>query len=427
LFEVVGGNVYFVSPASQYTLLGTIPNGITPVNMADNGNVILMVDGSLQGWAIDMTSLAFKPVNDPYFLGGSHVTYLDGFFILNVPSSQVGVPGFGRRWYISLFAVTFDNLCNGVMASPPTYFAFDANDWATKGGYPDAVLGVIACHRNLWIVGSLYSEVWYNTGGADFPFSIIPGVYVEHGVIAPYSIASQDLVVFWLTRDRYGIGMVLEGDASFQVKQISPRGLEAIFASFETMSDAIGAVYDTMGHFYYVLSFPSVGRTFQYEKNTGEWNELAYTAPNGLQRHRGQGWAQAHGKLLCYDYDNGRLYQMDSGTFTDDGAPITRVRTIPHLVNEGKRAIVNRLIADLQGGTLGGNLAPKCFLRVSTDRGGSFSDPIEGMFGDTGDYAGMPFWTNLGIARDFVFELSWSAPINTALNGLFIEVTPSDY
>jgi hypothetical protein len=49
------------------------------------------------------------------------------------------------------------------------------------------------------------------------------------------------------------------------------------------------------------------------------------------------------------------------------------------------------------------------------------------MFGDTGDYAGMPFWTNLGIARDFVFELSWSAPINTALNGLFIEVTPSDY
>ncbi len=84
---------------------------------------------------------------------------------------------------------------------------------------------------------------------------------------------------------------------------------------------------------------------------------------------------------------------------------------------------MTRLIADLQGGTIEGSPdpPPEVFLRVSYDRGGSWSDPLPGTFGTTGDYGELPFWPSLGVARDFVFEIFWSAPINTAFNGVFIE------
>jgi len=51
-FEVVGPNVYYTDAMWQRTLLGTIPNGTTPVVMSDNGLAILIVDGSSTSLAI---------------------------------------------------------------------------------------------------------------------------------------------------------------------------------------------------------------------------------------------------------------------------------------------------------------------------------------------------------------------------------------
>ena len=67
---------------------------------------------------------------------------------------------------------------------------------------------------------------------------------------------------------------------------------------------------------------------------------------------------------------------------------------------------------------------PLISLRVSYDRGGSFSDALQASMGNEGEYGELPWWPNLGIGRDIVFELSWSAPIDTALNGIFLEATP---
>jgi hypothetical protein len=41
--------------------------------------------------------------------------------------------------------------------------------------------------------------------------------------------------------------------------------------------------------------------------------------------------------------------------------------------------------------------------------------------GRGGEYDTSIVWWRLGMARDRVFELSWSAPIRTALNGAFVE------
>ena len=63
-------------------------------------------------------------------------------------------------------------------------------------------------------------------------------------------------------------------------------------------------------------------------------------------------------------------------------------------------------------------------LRYSDTRGASWSDPISDDFGYGGDFLKSIQFQRLGMARDRVFELFWSAPVKTALNGAFLEAKP---
>jgi len=45
--------------------------------------------------------------------------------------------------------------------------------------------------------------------------------------------------------------------------------------------------------------------------------------------------------------------------------------------------------------------------------------------GTTGEYLTSISWWRLGMARDRVFQLSWSDPIKTALSGAFVDALPN--
>lgn len=60
------------------------------------------------------------------------------------------------------------------------------------------------------------------------------------------------------------------------------------------------------------------------------------------------------------------------------------------------------------------------FLEWSDDRGHSWSNPVGQTIGATGEYRAVPQWQRLGMARDRVFRISWSAPVPTALLGAYI-------
>lgn len=62
-------------------------------------------------------------------------------------------------------------------------------------------------------------------------------------------------------------------------------------------------------------------------------------------------------------------------------------------------------------------------LRWSDDRGHSWGSPVTQDIGAIGEYRTSLQWQRLGMARDRVFELSWSVPMPTALQGAWIDVT----
>ena len=61
-------------------------------------------------------------------------------------------------------------------------------------------------------------------------------------------------------------------------------------------------------------------------------------------------------------------------------------------------------------------------LRWSDNAGRSYGEAVPQDLGATGEYNTSIQWNRLGLARDRVYEASWSAPMKTAIQGCYLEV-----
>ena len=403
LFSVCGNAVYGVNTDWSMTLLGTIASGkTTPVSMSDNGIDMMIVDGSTNGYVVNLASRAFSNIASTAFYGADSVQFMDTYFILNRP----GLPTI----YISLSNST----------------SFDPLDFASKTGKADAIQSIQVIHREVWVIGSTATEVWTDTGAADFAFGPINGVYIEHGTCAKYSCAKEDVSIYWLSQDDQGRLMVLQGKG-YEAKRISTHAIENEIQSYATVDDAVGMTYQIEGHTFYHLSFPTADKTWVYDISNEQWHEQSWIDTNGQSHmHRGAFCAFAYGVNVMADWENGTIYAVDVNVFTDAGNPILFLRSFPHIESSGKRLIHSQFIADMEVGRIVGLSSndpdPVVSLRWSNDRGASWGSPVTQSIGSTGEYLTSMQFQRLGMARDRIYELYWSVPAKTALNGAFVDV-----
>jgi hypothetical protein len=401
-YEVVGENVYAVSATNVYTALGVVNSATGPVSIVDNGTDAFIVDGTTNGFTIKLATNVMSPVSDPAFLGADKVDFVDGFFLFNRPGTQ--------QFYISLFDdVTFDPL-----------------DIASKSTYSDNLVTLAVMHREIWLFGELTTEVWYNTGASDFTFGRMPGVFIEHGCAAKHSVAKIDLALFWLGKDLQGQNVVFAG-RNYVAERISTHSIEQEFAKYSRIDDAIGFSYQQGGHAFYVLTFPTANATWCFDVVTQQWHQRAFLEADGtLSRHRSNCYSFNAGRCLVGDWETGMVYALDQNAHTDNGVTIEYIRAFPHILGaDGNRVLFRQFIADMEvgNGLPDDSAEPEIRLRWSDDRGRSWGNYVQGSLGKVGEYLTSIQFQRLGYARDRVFELSWSAPVKTALNGAWVDVS----
>lgn len=494
LYRVVGANVYYVNASWTHTLLGSIAAGTNICSMSDNGLVVVLVDGTANGYAIDIIARTFGLMTSPDFFGADKVDYVDTFFLFNLHGTN--------EFYISLSEVNYQILTgvvggiltgdidgtgsgynDGTYSSVPltggtgsgaiatvtilggiatnvvltnpglgytigdqlstpnsnlggvgTGFSyevdttsgggFDPLDIASKNGSPDPIVTLVVMHLEIWLIGALTTEIWYNSGAADFTFQRLPGTFIEHGCVALYSLAKHDLSVFWLSQDREGQSVVIMGN-NYRAFRVSTHAIEYAIANYSVISDAIGYTYQQEGHVFYVLTFPTANKTWVYDKTSALWHERNSLSTDGngqLNRHLSNTAANAYSKNVVGDYKNGNLYAFDLNTYTDNGTPIPRIRAFPHMLDDDDRVLYQSFTADIESGTITDNSDPQVSLRWSDNRGKSYGNRVEQELGNTGAYLTSVQWNRLGYARDRVFELNWSSNSKTALQGAFVEI-----
>lgn len=395
IYAVSGANVYLVSSSHVATLIGTIGTSSGRVSWADNGVTIVLVDGSTRGYTIDGATMV--AIADVDFIGGTSVTYQDGYLIVTEPNSP--------RFRIS------------DLNSATTWVD---TDFATAEGWPDKVLATIADLRQLWLLGETTTEVWQNTGDADFPFERDPSGFMQKGIAAPYTLCRFDNTLAWLSKDERGHAMLVRADGYTPVV-VSPQAINWQWSRYSRIDDAFAFVYQIEGHEFMVLTFPTGNATWVYGAATKQWHQWSSNLDgNELSRHRSNAHCFAFGRHYVGDYQSGKIYSIEPDVYTEAGATIVRDRIGQILDGAGERIFGAEIELTFEAGVglvTGQGSDPQAMLRWSKSDGKSWSNELWRAVGKIGEDSVRAVWRKLGMGRNFTFWLRVTDPVKWVLTG----------
>jgi hypothetical protein len=288
----------------------------------------------------------------------------------------------------------------------------------------------------LWIFGSGTTEVWYNSGATDYPLARISGAFVESGCTAARSVAKLDNALFWLGGDARGTGIVYRSNG-YRGARISTHAIEWAIGTYGDVSNAVAFSYQQDGHSFYVLTFPTVDKTWCYDASTNLWHERASLITGELKRYKANCMCLFNGNIVVGDGVTGDLYSLDN-TFHMDGADplkwLRAWRAIPPGQNNLKRSAHHSLQIDVASGVgliIGAGTDPVISLRWSDDGGHTWSRYHDRKIGKIGEYSARAIWHRLGMTtklRDRVYEVSGSGtdPVPIAIMGAELNASPTN-
>ena len=333
------------------------------------------------------------PATDGAFSGGNTVDIVDNYFVYNRPDSQ--------QW----------------AASNPLSPITPALSFSSKDGSPDDLVSLIVDHREVYLLGESSSEVWVDVGSFPFPFQRIPGTSTQHGIAAKFSVARLGNSFAYISRNNRGQAQIMMMNG-YVPTRISTHAVEQTLLN-QYIDDAIAWTYQQEGHECYVISFPTLDLTWVYDISTTMWHKwLSIDTTNTYHRHRGNCSAVFKGKVYVGDFDNGIIYLLDPSNYTDNGNEIRRLRRAPHIVTDLQREYLEELQIQFQPGV--GNQSdpgqiPQAMLRWSNDGGSTWSNEHWTSIGAVGLYKNRAIWRRLGWARDRVFEVVVTDPVNAVI------------
>jgi hypothetical protein len=240
-WAVAGDGLFELFATGTFTRRGTVVDDGQPVTFASNGSQghQLFVVSGRTGYILDLTSDAFTAISDPdfpaYALMGA---FVDGYFlVLNGDDStfQISALEDGLSW--------------------------DGLDVAMVSTSSDRVIAMAVSHRQVWLFGTQTTQVWYNSGNPDFPFEPIAGVFIEQGMLAPWSVANLADTLIWMGWDVHGSGIIWQANG-YTPTRVSTAAVEAVMRQYRSLqaetalSDVIAWTYQEDGHAFYVLYAP---------------------------------------------------------------------------------------------------------------------------------------------------------------------------
>lgn len=393
-----GNSVYRVTTAFAATLIGHIDSATTPVSIADNGTIAMLVTG-LNGYTLNLGNNTLTGISDPAFYGAYRVSYNNNTFILDHPGTN--------QFYVT---------------SSDGSVTFDALDFASAESNAENIVSHIVNHGELMLFKETVTEIWRDAGAADFPYTRDSNAAIEQGCAAKYSLIALDNTVFWLGRDVSGQGIVWRMNG-YTPQRVSHDGIELAIGGYSDISDAIAYTYQQDGQTFYVITFPTGNATWSYDVGTQLWHELAYLKPatGAFERHRSNCHMFFSGLHVVGDWENGNLYALDLDYFSDNGDPMVALRSSPHISEEEYNLIEFKEIqVDIESGvglTSGQGVAPLMMIRWSDDGGHTWTTLKTMSIGAIGEYKKRARKKRMGKSRDRVYEISISDPVKRVIIG----------
>ena len=405
--HVMAGIPYFVIGAFLHRLNRTIDDlgievftttnlgqitGTGRVAMADNGTQLcLVVPGGDVFIFIEPDVLSI--ITDVNFDGPvNSVVFIDGYFVFTKSD--------GKKFINS-------PLLDGRGAPEGT--AYDVFDFSTAEADPDQIKGVINFQNQLFVLGSVTTEVYTNIGRTPAPFERIQGFIMHKGLSAPYSLVVAESTYVFVGGSTNEAPSVWAFDGNSHVK-LSTTPIDQILSNLtlEEIESIYAWSYAQAGTFFIGFKLPDT--CLVYDFMSKKWHErLSYTEDTADIPYRVCSIVKAYGDILLGDALDGRIGRLARNTFTEYGLNIRRILTTMPLDKQGEDFFVSSVEAVMESGM--GTLEYDPIVRLSwSDTGGyTYNNELQRTLGKQGEYRKRAIWRRLGRgtrSRVFKFELS---------------------
>jgi hypothetical protein len=399
LYAVVGNVLYQINDALVATAVGTLTTAPGKVRLSSNGTQLTILTSVGSAWTYTPSTDTFAQITDGDYQLASDVTFIDGYTVFSVQGSD-------QFFYSDQFDST----------------AYDALDFQTAEWEPDKLIGIRKVAGELWAFGERTIEIYQNTGG-ELLFGRINGASMNVGCLVRDSISIIDNTVFWLGDDRF-----IYAASGYQYKKISNFAIDQEIEGYtiNDLEQAISFSYEWQGHKFYVITFPSKNRSFQFDIMTGLWAERESTenGSNTIIRWRANCFETFGRYRVVGDYKTGKLFYMDDTNFTEGEEEMFADIVTSPLFNGFVRTTISALYIDAETGvgTLSGEGSnPKISIWISNNGGRTYSNEITRDLGIRGAYREIVKFTPIGNADNYTFKIRISDPVKKNIFGGYVD------
>lgn len=226
----------------------------------------------------------------------SHVAFLDNYILAN----KIGSGQFN-------FSAIGDHTDWGAL----DFFSAEAK--------PDDLLALLVSYREIYLLGEMTTEVWYNDGIN--PFSRV--TLIEYGTLAPYSAVFDGGDLYFLNNEKKIIR--LQNGRSPQV--LSKPYDQYIQTELTTTDDMFAYILNLEGKKFYVANFPTENKTLVYDIIENAWYEWGKYQTSGIQETQLYNRFLGNSYAYCPDWGmnligsrlDGKIYDMSFDNYDDDG------------------------------------------------------------------------------------------------------------
>jgi len=375
-------------------------SGSNIVSFCNSGTRVFMAGGGKINYVSEtgvVTELA--DVDAPNNV--THVAFLDGYIL--------AINGDGKFYWSNI----------------PTITDWSVLDFASAEANPDNTKSLHVVQRQIYILGTVSTEIWENDGSS--PFVRIPGGAIEVGCAAKYSPIKRGNTLMWLSHTREFVQFT-----GTDVEFISSRYNKEI-AKFSDVSDCIGALIHQEGQEFCVFHFPTEQRTLVYNPALEDWSEW------GNWDSMGSTWLPYDFRSTAYDLKTGKTFVgkhlaaclvcLNSDSRVDFTSGITSrpfkfLRRTGHIDNgTTKEKRLETLSFKAKRGTGISSGSPKLMLRYRNNGSNTWSNIREINLGDIGDTEHFIHLHRLGIYKSRQYEISATDNVPIVLSNAEAEIT----
>ncbi|MBL4881422.1 MAG: hypothetical protein JKX82_08870 [Oleispira sp.] len=325
--HTLNGIPYFVNGTTLYRLnadlstdsLGTI-TGVDRVSMAENGTQLMILshritDGAAFGY-IYTTGGGLVTISDLDFTASGEpqvVVFTDGYFLLNTDT---------KKFIVSA-------LNDGT--------SYNALDFGSAEANTDATVAPFPFKGQVFMFGSESCEVFSNIGGSSFPYQRVNGYILSQGLSAKHSIISTGNTFMWIGAGKDegpAIWMFNNGDSV----KISTEAIDNLLEEEVDLANVFGWSYSRDGAYF--VGWTLNGTSIVFDTSSRRWHERKSDIIDGEvitnSRWRVNSIVTAYNKLICFDFIDGRVGELDLDTYSEYDAIIQRVVSTRMFENQGR-------------------------------------------------------------------------------------------